>query len=261
MARLVGGEGETMSEDAVSIAGLERSFAAVRSAARSHADGGARVAASGAGAARAGEVAGKPRPRARNRNAERSIRLLEEAFVQLLAEKPYDKITVTDVTRRADLNRGTFYAHFSSIEALMNQLMDSLAETLSNLVEQVMDLSFVEDPMPVLQQISGFIQDNRDLVQKLMESQSLSAFTGPLKGRVRSQIKDFLVRQYADNAARTLMVADYISSGLLGTYSSWINGEYGDIGIDEINAGLAGLVSGASKVLAGECGVVDAVVR
>ena len=48
----------------------------------------------------------------RNRNAQRSVRLLEEALTLLIAEKPYDKITVSDITRRADLNRGTFYRSF-----------------------------------------------------------------------------------------------------------------------------------------------------
>lgn len=238
-----------MSGDAVSIAGLKKTFEAVQSAARSEAG----ASALGEGPAR-GQGAAKGRARARNRNAERSIRLLEEAFVQLLAEKPYDKITVTDVTRRADLNRGTFYAHFSSIDALMNQLMDSLAETLSSLVEQVMDLSFVEDPMPVLQQIGGFLKENLDLVQRLLESKSLSAFTGPLKERVRSQMRDFLVKEHADNALTALLAADYISSGLFGTYNSWIKGEYGDTSIEEINAGLAELVSSASGMLQDEGG-------
>ena len=77
----------------------------------------------------------------RNRNAERSVRLLESAFLELLAEKPYEKITVTDVTARADLNRGTFYAHFKNMDDLMNTAVDTLTDTLSNLLVQVMDPS------------------------------------------------------------------------------------------------------------------------
>ena len=54
-----------------------------------------------------------------NRNAQRSIRLLKEAFMELLAEKPYESITVSNVARKADLNRGTFYAHFDNVDDLM----------------------------------------------------------------------------------------------------------------------------------------------
>ena len=230
--------------DTSSISELRESLEAVRSTARLKAVRD-RVETEGSGTASAKQK----KPRARNRNAERSIRLLEEAFVQLLAEKPYDKITVTDVTRQADLNRGTFYAHFSSIEDLMNQLMDSLADTLSALVEQVMDLSFVENPMPVLQLIGGFIEENLGLVQKLMESKSIATFTGPLKERIRGQIKEFLTKEYAENASAALMIADYISSGLFGVYTSWIKGDYQGVAIDEINDGLCELIHSASFAL------------
>ncbi|MGI6754880.1 MAG: TetR/AcrR family transcriptional regulator [Atopobiaceae bacterium] len=212
----------------------------------------ASAAGSAAGSAVASAGSSRPnraRPRARNRNAERSIRLLQEAFVQLLAEKPYDKITVSDITRKADLNRGTFYAHYSSIDDLMNRMMDSLAISLVSLVEQVIDLSFIENPMPVLQMISGFIQENLALVQRLMESQSISDFTGPLKERVRGQIKDYLTVKNGENATRDLLVADYISSGMFGIYNSWIAGEYGDASLDEINAVLCNLVHGARSTL------------
>lgn len=52
------------------------------------------------------------------RNAERSVKALLEAFGQLLRVKPIGKITVTDVSKRANLTRNTFYSYFSSIEDL-----------------------------------------------------------------------------------------------------------------------------------------------
>lgn len=84
----------------------------------------------------------------RNRNAQRSVRLLEEALTLLIAEKPYDKITVSDITRRADLNRGTFYAHFDSVDQLMRQTMDDLTEKVSASIDPLVTNSFFQDPMP-----------------------------------------------------------------------------------------------------------------
>ena len=49
--------------------------------------------------------------KAEYRSAIRSRKLINEALADLLTEKPLDKITVTDVVSRADINRGTFYAH------------------------------------------------------------------------------------------------------------------------------------------------------
>ncbi|SUM34704.1 transcriptional regulator [Staphylococcus gallinarum] len=37
---------------------------------------------------------------------------IKSAFIQLLTEKDLEKITIQDITQRADINRGTFYLHY-----------------------------------------------------------------------------------------------------------------------------------------------------
>ena len=40
---------------------------------------------------------------------------LENAFWELLSEREYNKITVTDIVRTADVNSNSFYDHFSGL--------------------------------------------------------------------------------------------------------------------------------------------------
>ena len=40
---------------------------------------------------------------------------IKEAFGSLLDEKPFDRITVKDISSRAGINRQTFYYHFTDI--------------------------------------------------------------------------------------------------------------------------------------------------
>ena len=61
--------------------------------------------------------------KAEYRSAVRSRKLINEALVDLLTEKPLDKITVTDVVKRADINRGTFYAHYRDIPDVVDHLI------------------------------------------------------------------------------------------------------------------------------------------
>lgn len=178
----------------------------------------------------------------RNRNAERSIRLLKTSFVQLLAEKPYEKITVTDVTTRADLNRGTFYAHFKSMSELRDTVFYDLTSSLSQMIDHAIDASFVEDPLPVLSQISGYVNDNRELFQKLMTSKTLEPFLNSLRADLRSHIHAYLSQVSPSDSPINLVVADYLSYGVLGVYRTWLDGEYGDATADDINQGLCALI-------------------
>ncbi|MDO4400287.1 MAG: TetR/AcrR family transcriptional regulator [Coriobacteriia bacterium] len=58
-------------------------------------------------------------PRPRYETGEKTAReRLEDAFWACLAEKPFDKITVADVTKRASVNRNTFYYHYEDMNDL-----------------------------------------------------------------------------------------------------------------------------------------------
>ena len=41
-----------------------------------------------------------------------SVTNIKAALIDLLLEKEYSKITIENITRRADISRGTFYQHF-----------------------------------------------------------------------------------------------------------------------------------------------------
>ena len=61
-------------------------------------------------------------------------RVLKESLLKLLKGKPVNKVTVKEVCELAELNRATFYAHYSDCYALMEdieqELIDAFREAL-----------------------------------------------------------------------------------------------------------------------------------
>lgn len=55
-----------------------------------------------------------------DRRARRTVRMLKQAFRELVEEKGFAAVTVQDIAGRADVNRGTFYAHFTDKHALLD---------------------------------------------------------------------------------------------------------------------------------------------
>ena len=53
-----------------------------------------------------------------------TLSAIREAFFALLAEVGFAKITVADICRRADINRGTFYLHYEDKFVLLDALID-----------------------------------------------------------------------------------------------------------------------------------------
>lgn len=67
--------------------------------------------------------------------AQRTEEQILKAFDELLREKELSRITVTDLTKRAGICRKTFYLHYSSIDNLVDEIiqgeMKDIAERLS----------------------------------------------------------------------------------------------------------------------------------
>ena len=53
-----------------------------------------------------------------------TLSVIREAFFALLAEIGFAKMTVADICRRAEINRGTFYLHYEDKFALLDTLID-----------------------------------------------------------------------------------------------------------------------------------------
>lgn len=47
--------------------------------------------------------------------------LMDEALIQLINEKDYDYITITEICKRAGVNRSTFYLHYETVDAFLKE--------------------------------------------------------------------------------------------------------------------------------------------
>ena len=63
--------------------------------------------------------------------------VISESFFSLLKEKGFSKITVAEICKAAQINRGTFYLHYEDKYALLNEVIDA-----------ALDEGFVEGTLP-----------------------------------------------------------------------------------------------------------------
>src|SRR5258707_7961080 len=104
----------------------------------------------------------KPEEKRVDLRVRRTRLMLQKAFVELTATKPFQSITIQDITDRAMVNRATFYDHFTdkyalieySLRDLFRQKLDSnlpVDSILSTATVQLLILSVYE----FLKQMTG----------------------------------------------------------------------------------------------------------
>lgn len=62
----------------------------------------------------------------------RTDKMLEDALYDLLKDKPLEKITPTELCKKATINRNTFYSHFGSISELLDVIENRIIKTLDS---------------------------------------------------------------------------------------------------------------------------------
>ena len=97
------------------------------------------------------------------RSAIRSRRFIRQAFMEMLREKSFEKITVTDIVNRADINRSTFYAHYADVRALMEEIQNEFVERALSVVKEMDFLELIHSPIPYLRKLIEIANENREL--------------------------------------------------------------------------------------------------
>ena len=183
------------------------------------------------------------------RNAIRSKQMIRAAYMELLEEKPYEKITATDIIQRANINRSTFYAHYPDARGILDEIMGEITQMFAMVLRNMDFGAFFQDPRPLLEEVIAFMQRNLDLYQMLLRSS--------MALEQAEQLKKVLIQQELESpnlplpdrdSARTQIRVRMLLGGLVDSCRQWIEGEFA-CDLDEAAAEVAALVQMMGKEL------------
>ena len=184
------------------------------------------------------------RVKAEYKSAKRSKRNIKHAFVELLCEKNFEKISVTNIIDRAGISRGTFYAHFRDTDNLLQVITD---EEFSALFDYMMKLGFEKifsEPKQFFSDVIAYFNEDIDYYKCLLLAKNNDIFLLEL----RKRLKDFVaksIEQEADNGTTQAYIV-LLSTSVSSVLVSWLRGEIA-LSEEQIVEFLASVVTAVSK--------------
>lgn len=161
--------------------------------------------------------------KAEYKSAIRSKQMIRQAFFDLLQKKPAEKITVTDIVKTANINRGTFYAHYSNVRCLIDAIEEDFINQLYDILEKI---SVVQSPLDVLLKISEFLENDVELYKKLANVTVSLSFVMKLQNIFVSYMLNCAAIDEALRNSREFKArANFFSAGVATLYMSWLKGE------------------------------------
>ena len=159
-----------------------------------------------------------------DRRARRSRKLLKESLLELMKRKTFSDISVRDVTDAADMNRATFYLHYSGTAELLQSVEEDLLAELQSLVDAHMQETFaVGSVAPVFEPVLDFAVEHRETCTILFASSEASGFFQAIQRLVHENGAP-LVRTWFRPADPRLTdyLLNFLAWGFIGLLSEWV---------------------------------------
>jgi len=162
--------------------------------------------------------------KAEYRSAIRSRKLINEALADLLTEKPLDKITVTDVVRRADINRGTFYAHYKDIPDVVDHLIQQTFSVIRDamIAQSTTDVNIEHTLLTTIQSI---LEEDLSFCRKILNSSASAIMQSQLVAVVTEFMLEHKDRFYPGSQEEYQIAIRFCAGGLSNLYRDWFSGK------------------------------------
>ena len=162
---------------------------------------------------------------AQDRRIEKTKTAIREAFFSILKENSSAKITVTEIANRANIDRKTFYLHYDSPEALMNEFYKNLVNDFLLILEKndFFDRSF--DVLALFQSLNALVQRDIELYRHIANMPSYAFFWEEIKDVVKSVAVETMSGGVDMPKDELALYAEFYVAGILAAFLKWLRNE------------------------------------
>ena len=145
------------------------------------------------------------------------------AFKELLEDRPFEKISVSDICDRCNMNRKSFYYHFEDKYDLANWIFDTeFTELMRQNNLDVMNVEYcLEERWNGLRVVCEYFYENRTFYRRILKIEGQNSFVSHFREFMYPIMENRITRLIGcDDTPR--MVMDFIVDGTVCAIERWL---------------------------------------
>ena len=131
---------------------------------------------------------------AADRRVIRTKRSIRMALTKLLASKPLGEITVTELSKSADINRKTFYNYYSDVSMVVDEIENEIAADFEEAINDIDFLKISKDPSDIFLRLARLIERDLEFYASVFaadgQTSLLQKIVAPLKQQLWESFSD-----------------------------------------------------------------------
>lgn len=162
-----------------------------------------------------------------DRRVLRTRKAIMEAFDRLVAHSEYERVTVSAIAREADIDRKTFYLHYSSIDDLAKHKAEAFLENvLLALKEQGSDKTTKERVHVLLAAVNETVLENVNVNEHIVSRLSIEELVDYFLPLLKPAMENTGLHTYLlDHDAQMYRCLRFYVAGALCLYADWLKSD------------------------------------
>ena len=151
----------------------------------------------------------------------KSKKAIRDALFAILAYKPINKITVKEIADEAGINRKTFYAHYDTIEDIINEMENELVMNIDSYLKNCIISEYGINPYYFIRFINAIYSNNPKFCESIVSVHNYHFLAEKIKKVFKRQLIESLNPPEENRYIMEFKVEFYLS-GASSVYIDWI---------------------------------------
>lgn len=161
-----------------------------------------------------------------DRRCRRTKSAIKNALLKILKVKNLNQITVSELVEIADVNRKSFYNHYSDIKSVLSELEDDFVGRVFNLMNEENLMLDIKEPGTFIRKLTTEIENNSEFYQLLIEAKAYANLGQKMKNCLKQHLKKIALEELVNFNVFDVYV-DFMMSGIISVYENWFHSRRG----------------------------------
>lgn len=158
-----------------------------------------------------------------DRRVIRTKRSIRMALTKLLATKPLGEITVTELSRAADINRKTFYNYYGDVSMVVDEIENEIAADFASAINDIDFLEISKEPSDIFLRIARLIERDLEFYASVFAAEGQTSLLQKIVAPLKQQLWESFADQIGPEAEGFEFLLEYTVSGMIAVYQRWFN--------------------------------------